>query len=124
LKNDINYVALGLRIKELRKNKKWTQEDLAVSSNQTKVHISHIETGITKLSLPSIISIANALEVSVDNLLCDSIIKSEYIFIEEFNNELSDCTAMELKIILNTIKSLKNGLRDIKNDLYKLNEED
>ena len=57
-----------------------TQEKLAEISGQEPSNISPIERGATKLSLPTIVSIANALGVTVDDLLCDSLFESGHVF--------------------------------------------
>ena len=61
MKLDIDYKAIGLRIKAARARN-------------------------TKLGLPTIIHLANVLDVSVDELLCDNIHHSEQIYC----NELAD----------------------------------
>ena len=73
----IDYDAIGLRIKIARLKAKKTQETLANETGLSATHISNIETGNTKLSLPTIIAIANALSVSVDELLCDNVVHSQ-----------------------------------------------
>lgn len=55
---DIDYKAIGMRIRAKRKQKKMTQESLAEAANLAPIHISNIETGSTKLSLPAILQIA------------------------------------------------------------------
>ena len=65
----IDYDAIGLRIKIARIKAKITQESLAKQIALSPTHVSNIETGNTKLSLPTMINIANVLAVSVDDLL-------------------------------------------------------
>ncbi|WP_345788359.1 helix-turn-helix transcriptional regulator [Desulfosporosinus metallidurans] len=50
-----------------------TQDQVAEITGLSNPHVSNVETGSTKPSLPTIIKIANALSVSVDELLCDNI---------------------------------------------------
>ena len=71
--NELNYEMIGKRIRAERIKKGWQQAELAFRSDVTSAHLSHIETGKTKLALPTIVKIANALSVSVDELLYDSI---------------------------------------------------
>ena len=73
---ELDYTAIGIRIRRFRKERGITQQVLAEMSGQEPSNISHIERGATKLGLPTIVSIANALEVTVDDLLCDSLEKS------------------------------------------------
>ena len=60
---DNNFVNLGKRIREKRLSRNLTQEALAEKADVGTTHISHIETGCTKLSLTTFISIANALNM-------------------------------------------------------------
>ena len=70
---ELDYRAIGIRIRRLRKTLGFTQQTLAELSNQEPSNISHIERGATKLSLPTLVNIANALGVSTDMLLQDSL---------------------------------------------------
>ena len=60
---DINYIAIGKRIRQFRKERGWRQATLAEKSGVEPSNISHIERAATKVSLPTLINIANALEV-------------------------------------------------------------
>ena len=64
--------AIGKRIKA-----DLTQERLAEMVEISPTHMSNIETGTTRVSLTAIVSLANALSVTVDDLLCDSVVKSK-----------------------------------------------
>ncbi len=107
----IDYKLIGKRIREERISQNLSQQTLAEISNISPTNISHIERGATKLSLPTLISIANALAVSADFLLCDSLIEAERIYIDEVNDLLSDCNLNELKLIIDIMKSIKTSLR-------------
>ena len=54
--------------------------------------MSHIESGKTKVSLPSLISIANALHTTVDSLLHENIEATYDAFDKDFKDLLEDCT--------------------------------
>ena len=108
---ELDYKAIGERIRRYRKEQNLTQQALAELSNQEPSNISHIERGATKLSLPTIVNIAKALNVSVDILLCDSVINSTHSYIQIASNILSDCTHDEIRIITDTMLSLKENLR-------------
>lgn len=53
----------------LRWERGLSQEQLAEKVWISTTHMSHIETGSTKLSLPVLVDIAGALSVSVDEIL-------------------------------------------------------
>lgn len=78
--NTLDYVAIGKRIRAARKRRKWSIDKLALLSNISRPHMGHIETGATKLSLSALVAIANALEVTADELLCDTLKCSKAVY--------------------------------------------
>ena len=107
----IDYVIIGTRIREIRKSKKMTQEKLAELSGVEPSNISHIERAATKLSLPTLINIANALDATLDELVYGNLNKSAHISIRMIDELLSDCSPEELKALAEVIKTTKNVLR-------------
>ncbi len=107
----IDYVIIGNRIREIRKIRKLTQAQLAEMSGIEPSNISHIERAATKLSLPTLINISNALGVTLDEIVYDNLKKSAHVSSSLINELLEDCTAEELKAIAEVIKTTKNILR-------------
>ena len=105
----IDYNAIGLRIKIARIKAKITQEALATKIGMSTTHVSNIETGNAKLSLPATINIANTLAISVDDLLCDNVIRSNHVFNKEAQNILIDCSPYDIRILLDVLKSTKEA---------------
>lgn len=96
----VNYCEIGQRIKYYRKLKSYSQETLAEKVNISCSHMSHIETGITKLSLPVLVELARALDISIDNLLFDKANVSNSEKIALFCKELSNCSSDQIDIVL------------------------
>lgn len=115
----LDYAAIGVRIRRLRKEQGLTQQQLAEMSQQEPSNVSHIERGATKLSLPTLVSIANALGVTADELLCDSIANSQSAYEQEAVKLLAGCTQQELKIITETMRTLKAELQTHKKNSPK-----
>ena len=80
---EVDYKAIGQRIKIARIKRAYTQETVADPIKNTPAQKRNVETGKTKVSLPTLIAIANALSVSVDTLLCDNVIASKIVFEKE-----------------------------------------
>lgn len=59
---------LGMRIKFLRKNKKWSQEDLALESNINKNYICDLENGRRNPSLDILERLCVAFNISLAEL--------------------------------------------------------
>lgn len=107
----IDYCGIGKRIRAARKRRTWTQAELAERSGIEPSNISHIERAATKLSFPTLVAIANALEVSLDELVYDSLIKNAQISCNEINELLADCTDEEMQSITQILKTTKEILR-------------
>ena len=71
MKSEFDYAALGERIRRARKQKHLTQEQLAEACDLSAAHIGHIERGTRALSIESLITISEVLNVSTDYLLLD-----------------------------------------------------
>jgi len=76
-----------------------TQEELADKSGLDPSYISKIETGQAKISLPSLVEIANILGLSADELLCGSVTASAYVYQGEIAERLKDCSEKEAKLL-------------------------
>lgn len=113
----MDYNAIGQRIRRMRKARALTQEKLAELADISVVHMSHIETGITKLSLPVIVKIADALDVRVDSLLYDEPRGSVSIAVDEIAALLDGCTASQAKFIADLVRIAKHSL-----DVYSENQ--
>lgn len=107
----IDYKSIGRRIKAARIRLDMTQERLAEQVNLSPSHLSNIETGTTKVSLPTIVKLANALQVSVDSLLADSVVQSKAVFEEDIQTILSDCDDYEIRVIADIAAATKKTLR-------------
>lgn len=108
---ELDYKAIGKRIKIARIKADLTQERLAERINISPTHLSNIETGTTRVSLSTMISIANALSVTSDDLLCDSIVMAKAQFEKDIALLLEDCDEYEIRIVKDMIASLKESLR-------------
>ena len=108
---DVNYYELGKRIRHYRKAINMSQESLADAVNISTTHLSHIETGNTKLSLQVLVNIAEVLSVNTDTLLFDNTKDSKSTLSSDIANVIDSCTLQESKIIKDLIISIKEALR-------------
>ena len=109
--NDINYTQLGRRIKQYRAKAKLTQESLADLIDVATSTIAHAEAGTSKPSLPLLIKIANALNVTLDQLICDSLPVADTYIEKDIADVLSDCNTKEKQIIRDIIIVTKETMR-------------
>ena len=94
----MDYYAIGQRIRKIRKAQGFSQETLAEQAGISVTHMSHIETGNTKLSLPVLVDLAEILDVRTDDLLYDEIFAERSSTIDEIVQILNTCTVQQLKI--------------------------
>lgn len=106
----MDYAAIGKRIKSMRKLQNISQEKLAEYADISTVHMSHIETGKTKLSLPVVVAIADALDVRVDSLLYDEPRGGASIAVDEIAAVLDTCDAAQARIIADIVRATKQSL--------------
>lgn len=105
----MNYYEIGQRIRKFRKAYNLSQEQLAESVNISATHMSHIETGNTKLSLPVLVAISDSLSVSVDELLHGEMNENKTILTDEITSILNSCTNEELHIMIDIIRAAKSS---------------
>ena len=103
----MDYYKIGLQIRKIRKAQGLSQEELAEKVNISTTHMSHIETGNTKLSLPVLVDIAAALEVRTDDLLSCSQAATKSAALEEIAAVLDRCTAPESKVLVDVVRATK-----------------
>ena len=110
----IDYMSLGARIKFVRTQKGLTQEDLAEKIQVSRMHIANIERGEKAPSIEVLIALANALEVSADELLVDNLTVSTSAHDGDDYYLLLDCSPEMADILLKSMKGLKEILHKYK----------
>lgn len=103
----MDYYQIGQRIRKIRKAHGLSQEELSSQINISTTHMSHIETGNTKLSLPVLVDIASVLEVRTDDLLSDQSSSTVSAAMEEISAVLERCTSRGASLIVDIVKSAK-----------------
>ena len=103
----INYDELGKRISYFRARKGFSQETLGERIGVNNKHISNIEIGKSRPSLESLVEIANALGISADDLLVDSLEHSVSTADSDLHRMLLECNEMVEKILTRRVTELK-----------------
>ena len=65
----LDYKILGKRIRHYRKRRGYTQEQLGLNINTSGAYISNIERGVKKPSLDNLVSIAETLDITVNDII-------------------------------------------------------
>jgi transcriptional regulator with XRE-family HTH domain len=100
---EIDYTALGSRIRTARDKANMTQAQLAEICDLSTSHIGHIERGSRTLSVEVLFKIAVTLCVSFDYLLLDSAPVD--------NNAFSDITAILKETNKRKVKTFMTAVR-------------
>ena len=108
---ELDYKAIGKRIKIARIKADMKQEHLAEKSGLSPTHVSNVETGTTKVSLSALVSLANALGVTADDLLCDSVVHARVQFERDIAELLEDCDPYEIRMVKDMTEALITTLR-------------
>lgn len=104
---EIDYVKIGQRIKSARLEKCYSQADLGALVGCSNNHISHVEVGQTKISLPMLLKVAFILEKDFDYFLLDTpYAKSESITNIEIAKKLKKCNVSTLLTVNKIIDAL------------------
>ena len=114
----INHISLGQRIRLMRKKKGLTQLHLSELVGLSPTYISYIESGYKSMSLATFIEIANALNVTADELLIDSLGNTVDVSNHELAALLSDCSEYEKRILLDVAFATKKTLRENKGQFH------
>lgn len=106
----MDYYAIGQRIRKYWKAKGLSQEQLAEIVDISTTHMSHIETGNTKLSLQVFVDLAEALQVNVDSLLTDVNMTNKQQTYQEIMDILDQCTPAQAQALKEIISSTWNAI--------------
>jgi len=106
----MDYYEIGQRIRKFRKAYNFSQEQLAEKIGISTTHMSHIETGNTKLSLSVFVKIADALSVQTDELLYDIPQINRTLIKHELTELIDSCSQQDMYIRVDVIKTLKSSL--------------
>jgi transcriptional regulator with XRE-family HTH domain len=112
-------LALGDRIRQLRKEAGWSQAELGDKIGTDSQRVSRYETGKITPSLDAIVRIAEALNISIDHLLIDDIPRRP-LHTAEHNlgdrlTALSEISGDDLNSLLHMLDALvaKNRLKTL-----------
>lgn len=112
MEKELDYTALGMRIKQTRENRHFTQEQLAELCNLSASHIGHIERGTRIPSLDTVFCISQALNISIDCLIFDSVNVNESLF-TTIQAILKNKDKRKVKTFMTTVKALANIIDEL-----------
>ena len=102
----MNYRALGSRIKKRRLELNLTQEKLAEKVDLSAVYIGQIERGERKVTIDTLVKLANSLNTSVEELLKDSTSKNINARLNELVNIAKELDTSNIDKVIDVIKAM------------------
>lgn len=107
---EMDYYQIGMRIRAIRKAKRFSQEELAERVGISVTHMSHIETGNTKMSLPVLAKLAQTLDVSTDSILFGNLENKREQVNEEIIDLLHSASTEQMYVLRDVLKATKASL--------------
>lgn len=108
----MDYFQIGRQIRLARLQKNMTQTRLAEAADLSVSYISHVERGKKRVSLDALVRIAQALEVTLDQLLSGVQPQDRAAYLPELRELLADCTLRERRILRDVTVAVKQRLRE------------
>ena len=109
---EIDYAAMGERIRRAREHERLTQEQLAEVCSLSAAHMGHIERGTRTPSLESVFRISKSLHVSMDYLLTESLTPDD-ILLSNINALLKSQDKLKPKTIVSTIRAIADKIDEV-----------
>ena len=103
---DIDYKELGKRIRAERQKQELTQEKLAEMANISDSFMGHIERGGRTLSIETLAKLANALNLSIEYIVCGEYNYQPDMLPEEILDALNRMSGNQRKVFLSMMKTL------------------
>lgn len=103
---EVDYVALGKRIRAERRRQDLTQEQLAELADISESFMGHIERGGRVLSVETLIKLANALNLSVEYIVCGAYNYQPDTLPSEIQEALDKMSDRQRKVFLSIMKTL------------------
>lgn len=117
---ELDYGKMGMRIRQVRKAKGWSQDDLAKRCGISMSFLGHIERGTRIMSIETFASICKALDAGADELLWGIAGASDTVLdmwklpdrdkkaVKQADNGKADSYAMYVRI-MKSVAEIMNG---------------
>lgn len=103
---EIDYAALGRRIRAERRRQDLTQEQLAELADISESFMGHIERGGRVLSVETLVKLADALHISMEYIVCGAYNYQPDTLPSEIQEALDKMSDRQRKVFLSIMKTL------------------
>lgn len=103
---DIDYKAIGQKLKDERDNIGWTQEEVAEIIGISAAFVGHLERSERSMSLNTLIHFCNLYHITIDYLLSDTLPPQNDNVASQIANMLKTKSADQQAAILDILRSI------------------
>ena len=103
---NIDYKELGKRIRSERRRQDLTQEKLAEMADISDSFMGHIERGGRTLSIETLAKLANALNMSIEYIICGEYNYQPDMLPNEIHDALNQMDSNQRRVFLSMMKAL------------------
>ena len=103
----LDYHLIGRRIKERRIEKHFTQENIAEHLDISVSYISRLERAAVKISLETLVRIADFLDMSPAYFIDGTVITSEDYLHGELSETVSSFNAEQMRLLLDIAQAIR-----------------
>ena len=104
---NLDFCKIGKKIRDIRIEKRLTQEYIADMADVNTSHISNIENNRVKISLSTLVHVCNALGTTVDYILAEEYLDPSSAIDKAILHELHKCDTSTKERILKIIQILQ-----------------
>ncbi len=97
---NVDYAAVGQRIKDVRKARRLTQEQLAEALSVSVGYVSQVERGVTKVSLDTLSAIAARLDCDLAQLVSGMAVGHESYLHRELGQAVERMDGRQKRLLL------------------------
>ena len=104
--------SIGGKIKRYRMDRASTQDQLSEAVEISQNHLGNIEIGKRMPSVPLLIDLANALGVTPNDILIDTVEVNNNIPMQELGKLMSKLSPQDQKFVITTMKNMIRNLKE------------
>ena len=104
--SEIDYKAIGQKLRKEREDIGWTQEDVAEVLDISPAFCGHLERGERSMSLDTLIRFCNFYRITIDYLLSDTLPPEQDNVTKQITSMLKTKTAEQQAAVLDILRAM------------------
>ena len=104
--SDIDFKAIGKKLREERENLGWTQEEVAEVLDISSAYVGHLERAERSMSLKTLIHFCNFYHITIDYLLSDTLPQKDDTALTQIADIIRDKSPEQQAAILDVLRTV------------------